>query len=118
MGPIAKHLKKHFICKQCSDCCKTGVVVDLKQALKIIDKCGGQMHHLKKNKDFPSGFSVETSYDSDKCLYLKRNKCTIYKHRPRYCGEFPLEDGKVSQEVDLCPQLDSKGRHKKKKKNV
>jgi Fe-S-cluster containining protein len=31
--------------------------------------------------------------DHDVCPFLKNNECSIYKHRPKMCKDFPLNDG-------------------------
>lgn len=96
--------KKHPKCKRCGKCCKVqGVMVDLEEAKKIIDKYGGMVHNLHRDKDFPSGWVVQTAYKNSGCTWQKGKLCSVHKHRPHYCKEFPYEDGNLSWLVKQCP---------------
>ena len=92
------------VCKECKggSCCSDGVDVGLMEASRIstlkLNIKKPWFRNLHKDKDFPSGWAVETIVRNGSCLFQKKDKkCTIYNDRPRYCAEFPFEDGKVSQ---------------------
>ena len=51
-------------CKTQADCCKLGAWIDLEEAKKIISLgIKGDFFHLEKDKDFPSGYCIGTSYE-------------------------------------------------------
>lgn len=97
-------------CPQMSSCCQSGVWVDLEEAKTILDLGikKGVFHHLEIDDDFPSGFKVAPSYDDVPCSFLdKKGLCKIHKIgydlKPRYCKEYPFEDGKPAEDLeDLC----------------
>ncbi|MFH1578475.1 MAG: hypothetical protein ABIC18_05340 [Candidatus Omnitrophota bacterium] len=96
-------------CPQKEHCCKEGVWVDLKEARNIssLRLCGG-FYNLKKDKKFPSGYKVDTSYENNPCSFLTADGlCSIHKVdynlKPTYCKEFPYEDGKIAPYAkELC----------------
>lgn len=96
---------KKINCLECSkkeNCCQTGAFVDLKEALKILSLgLPGKFYYLKKDKKFPSGYKVDTSYNHGPCSFLTtEGLCSIHKIdydlKPTYCKEFPYEDGKIA----------------------
>ena len=96
-------------CPQRAYCCQESVWVDLKEAGNIssLRLCGG-FYHLKKDRGFPSGYKVATSYEDSPCSFLTADGlCSIHKVdynlKPTYCKEFPYEDGKISPHAkELC----------------
>ena len=106
-------MKKSVNCLDCGSlglCCSEGVWVDLEEA-KSIEAYGifeGEFSHLKKDKTFPSGWKVSSSYNDSPCTFLAPDKlCKIHKTdfdlKPKYCKEFPIQDGKISPSFkNLC----------------
>ncbi|MDD4879368.1 MAG: hypothetical protein PHR22_02795 [Candidatus Omnitrophica bacterium] len=107
-------------CRQQHSCCDFGAWVDLEVAKKILSlKLKGDFYHLEKDKDFPSGYRVGTSYEDNCCSFLTPSGlCSIHKAdyslKPAHCKEFPYEKGKLSPFADvLC--LRAKPKIKKKR---
>ncbi|MBN3037985.1 MAG: YkgJ family cysteine cluster protein [Candidatus Omnitrophica bacterium] len=114
-------------CEKCpkkDSCCQTGAWVDLEEAKKILAlRLKGSFHHLRKDRQFPSGYKVATSYEDDEpCTFLtSEGLCSIhkvdYELKPTYCKEFPLEDGKLAPDVDeICYMYREMVKNKRKKK--
>jgi len=110
-------------CKTQSDCCRFGSWVDLEEAKKILSLgLKGEFFQLERDKDFPSGYCIGTSYEDNPCSFLDTDGlCTIHKKdyrlKPRICKEFPYENKKISPFADvLCTLYKSRIRKKKKKK--
>ncbi len=108
-----------FECKTQSDCCRRGAWVDLEEAKKIISlKLKGEFFQMEKDKDFPSGHKIGTSYEDEPCTFLDRDGlCSIhkvhYKHKPVSCKEFPYENDKVAPIAGvLCTVFKLKQREK------
>ncbi|MGD0336835.1 MAG: YkgJ family cysteine cluster protein [Candidatus Omnitrophota bacterium] len=106
-------------CKTQADCCRFGAWIDLEEAKRIISSgIKGDFFHLEKDKDFPSGYRVGTSYEDEQCSFLGRDGlCVIhkvdYRLKPVTCKEFPYEDNKISSFADvLCTVFKSKMRKK------
>ncbi|MEK6727746.1 MAG: YkgJ family cysteine cluster protein [Candidatus Omnitrophota bacterium] len=107
-------------CKSQADCCRLGAWIDLEEAKKIISLgLKGDFFHLEKDKDFPSGYRVGTSYVDEPCSFLGSDGlCSIHKLdyslKPNTCKEFPYENNKVSPFADvLCTPFKAKIRKKK-----
>ena len=110
--------KKSISCHECktqADCCRFGAWIDLEEAKKIISRgIKGDFFHLEKDKDFPSGYRVGTSYEDNRCSFLDSDGlCSIHKVdyclKPVTCKEFPYENNKVSSFADvLCSVYKSK----------
>jgi Fe-S-cluster containining protein len=110
-----------FECRTQSDCCRLGAWIDLDEAKKIISRgIKGDFFHLEKDKDFPSGYRVGTSYEDEQCSFLGRDGlCRIHKVdyslKPNTCKEFPYENNRVSSFADvLCTPYKSKLKKRKK----
>jgi len=108
-----KRKKKEDInCLECrtqADCCRLGAWIDLEEAKKIISRgIKGDFFHLEKDKDFPSGYRIGTSYDDNSCSFLDSGGlCSIhkidYRLKPDTCKQFPYENDKISPFADvLC----------------
>jgi hypothetical protein len=100
-------------CHRCSSpqsCCQEGVSIDLGEAVKILSLgLPGEFFHLAKDRDFPSGYRIDTSFGTNPCTFLtKEGLCSIHKIdyalKPTPCKEFPYnEDGSLSSDVTtLC----------------
>jgi len=92
------------ICKSCEDgtCCFGGVDVDLAEAIRIslldLDIKKPWFEYLHRDKDLPSGWAVETTVRNGSCVFQKEDRrCVIYKIRPRYCAEYPYENGSLAK---------------------
>jgi Fe-S-cluster containining protein len=99
-------------CKRGSECCKFGAWVDLEEAKKILAlRLKGDFYHFEKDKDFPSGYKVGTSYEDNPCSFLTSDGlCAIHKVdynlKPTHCKEFPYEKGRLSDFADvLCIEV-------------
>lgn len=125
MRKTGKH-KASIDCRECktqSDCCRLGAWIDLNEAKKIISHgIKGDFFHLEKDKDFPSGFRVGTSYEDEPCSFLDSDGlCRIHKAgyhlKPDTCKEFPYENSKLSSFADvLCSVYKSRLKKAKRKK--
>ncbi len=109
-------------CKSQADCCRLGAWIDLEEAKKILSLgIKGDFFHLEKDKDFPSGYRVGTSYEDNPCSFLDSDGlCSIHKVdyslKPNTCKDFPYENNKVSDFADvLCTLYKSKIKNKVKK---
>ncbi len=114
-------------CKTQSDCCQLGAWIDLEEAKKIISLgIKGDFFHLEKDKDFPSGYRIGTSYEDEPCSFLDADGlCSIhkvdYRHKPKTCKDFPYEDNKISPFIDvLCTlhkaKIKKRGKNKKRRR--
>lgn len=122
MNKENKH-KKTISCHKCktqSDCCRLGAWIDLEEAKKIISVgIKGDFFHLEKDKDFPSGYRVGTSYEDNSCSFLDSDGlCLIHKVdyciKPKTCKDFPYENNKLSPYADvLCTPYKSKKKSKR-----
>ncbi len=108
-------------CREKKSCCDFGAWVDLEEAKKILSLgLKGDFYHLEKDKDFPSGYRVGTSYVDNLCSFLTpEGLCSIHKVdynlKPAHCREFPYENGKLSPFADLlCSRVKSKIKIKKR----
>lgn len=126
---MANRKKKHknnIDCRQCrtqSDCCMTGTWADFEEAKKIVNLgLKGEFFQLEKDKDFPSGYCIGTSYGDSSCSFLDSDGlCSIHKVdynlKPKTCKEFPYENSKMSPFVDiLCTLYRSRMKNRDKKK--
>jgi len=108
------------LCKICSQgsCCRWGVELDLMEVAQILQKKldipKPWFEYLGMSKAFPSGFRFSTLLKDKRCIFQADNmRCRIYEVRPRFCSEFPLEDGK---KAPYYHQLCHHGKAAKKKK--
>lgn len=104
---------KEIDCSKCTwpaSCCQEGVSIDLEEAVKILSLgLPGEFFHLDKDKDFPSGYRIDTSFGDNPCSFLaKDGLCSIHKVdyalKPTPCKEFPYaEDDEISSDAEaLC----------------
>ncbi len=112
-----------FKCKAQSDCCRLGAWIDLNEAKKILSLgIKGDFFHLEKDKDFPSGYKVGTSYEDEQCAFLDPDGlCRIHKidyaFKPITCKEFPYEGKKISSIAEyLCVEHRSNIKKDKQRK--
>ena len=111
-------------CKTQSDCCQTGAWIDLEEAKRIVDRgIQGVFYHLEKDKDYPSGYRVGTSFEDNSCSFLDPDGlCAVHKVdyalKPRSCKEFPYEGKKLSCFVDYLCTMYKSGLKKRSKPGV
>jgi Fe-S-cluster containining protein len=123
-----KKSKKSISCHECktqADCCKFGAWIDLEEAKKIISRrIKGDFFHLERDKGFPSGYKVGTSYEDELCSFLDADGlCSIhkvdYRLKPVTCKDFPYENNRISYFADaLCTLYKTKIKNKNKKKQA
>ena len=121
-----RRVKESISCLKCrsqSDCCRLGAWIDLEEAKKIISLgIKGDFFHLEKDKDFPSGYRIGTSYEDNSCSFLDPDGlCLIHKVdyniKPKTCKDFPYENNKLSPFADvLCTPFKSKIKNSNKRK--
>lgn len=110
-------------CRKCSwpaSCCQGGSSIDLEEAIKILPLgLQGEFFHLEKDKDFPSGYRIDTSYEDNPCSFLTaEGLCAIHKVgynlKPANCREFPNNaDGTISSDAKILCALYRQNRAKK-----
>ena len=108
------------LCKECTvgRCCKDGVELDLLEVARILrrdpDVPQPWFRYLSRSKEFPSGFRFTTVVRHRRCVFQREDRrCAVYDVRPRYCREFPIEDG---GRAPLYHYLCQRGRKKRKKR--
>lgn len=102
-------------CEMMGSCCRYGTTVGLEEAKKILKlDLLGEFYNLESDISFKSGYSLSTSINGEPCSFLcSDGKCSIhkisYKYKPKYCKQFPCEDGKlINQSYQLCYKLNKK----------
>jgi len=113
-----KKSRRSIKCVECrtqADCCRLGAWIDLEEAKRIVARgIKGDFFHLEKDKSFPSGYRVGTSYEDNPCSFLGSDGlCLVhkvdYRLKPKTCKDFPYENNRVSSFADfLCTQYKSK----------
>lgn len=103
------------LCKTCVTglCCRDGVEADLSEAKKIatlkLNIKKPWFQGLFYDKDLPSKWGLSTVVRDGRCVFQAKDyRCRIYKYRPNYCREFPLEFGTLPK---LYHYLCEKPRH-------
>jgi len=103
-----------FKCIECGNCCKMPGYVFLNE--KDIEEIANFFGLSKKEfenkyiKIYAGRKRTKDDY-GEPCIFLKNNKCTIYKVRPKQCRTFPfwiesLKDNEYWQEIsDYCGAL-------------
>ncbi|MFC1708502.1 YkgJ family cysteine cluster protein [Candidatus Omnitrophota bacterium] len=103
-GKKITHEELLEICTTCANgsCCQDGVEVDLEQA-KTISKLNINLKKpwfegLIEDNDVPSGWGISTVVRDGRCVFQRKNHlCMIYKHRPIFCRDFPMEKGQIAE---------------------
>ncbi len=92
------------MCTTCAtgSCCQDGVEVDLDEAKKIsklkVNVKKPWFEGLFEDSDMPSGWGISTVKRDGRCLFQRKNYlCMIYEHRPAFCREFPIENGRIAE---------------------
>jgi Fe-S-cluster containining protein len=112
-----------FHCVKCGICCgdteeKTRRILLLKPEAEQISKTILQptsRFALKIKGAEPYSYEMKKTMDDGKCVFLKNDRCTIYKVRPLICRFYPFElksssDGKYQfLFTEECPGV-GKGR--------
>ena len=115
-----RHIKCHE-CKTQADCCRVGAWIDLEEAKRIISAgIKGDFFHLEKDRWFPSGYKVGTSYEDEPCSFLGSDGlCLVHKVdyglKPATCKDFPYENNRISYFADvLCTPYKARIRKQQK----
>lgn len=92
-----KDLPKCMACAVGS-CCSEGVELDLLEVAEILKRSPAipkpWFEYLGRDKTFPSGFKFSTITRNRRCVFQDDSmRCRVYPVRPRFCAEFPLENG-------------------------
>lgn len=105
------------VCIECDQgtCCREGVEVDLLEVARILERPldlpKPWFKFLGRDKKFPSGYKFTTLLKNRRCIFQNgRMRCRVYEIRPRFCVEFPFEEGKKA------PYYHSLCHHAKKKR--
>ncbi len=112
------------LCKECflGSCCRWGVELDLLEVAQILQKRldipKPWFEFLGRDKRYPSGYKFSTMVKNRRCIFQADNRrCLVYEVRPRYCSEFPLEDGKKAPYYhSLCHRGKKLAKEKKQRK--
>ena len=122
MGKENKSHKKEspaiVVCRECGQgaCCRDGVEADLFEVARILEESldisRPWFQYLGRDKRFPSGFKFTTLVRHRRCIFQNAQKrCMIYAIRPRFCEEFPLENGKKAPYYHkLCYHGEKRGK--------
>ena len=112
MKDCINNIKRELLksCKACKrgSCCQDGVELDLQEARRIsklkLRLKKPWFEDLLKDTNLPSGWKVSTVARDGRCVFQKKNfRCRIYRHRPNFCRDFPLENGGIAEFYDyLC----------------
>lgn len=117
----AKNMPDTTVCVTCyqGSCCRYGVEADLFEVARILEEPldipKPWFQFLGRDKRFPSGFKFETIVRNRRCVFQdEKMLCRVYEIRPRFCVEFPLEDGgKAPYYHSLCHHAKRKNKRKK-----
>ena len=116
MGKSKRITKKHILtlCTTCMTgmCCRDGVEVDLSEAKRIaklkVNIKKPWFEGLFYDRVLPSKWGVGTVLRDDRCVFqAEDHRCLIYKHRPQYCRDFPLEFGSIADWYHYLCELPS-----------
>ncbi|HJJ56086.1 MAG TPA: YkgJ family cysteine cluster protein [Methanocorpusculum sp.] len=108
-----------FNCKQCGKCCSglnNEVLVSPPEIERIIKSTGLQLEDIvepypewldRDNSKFTFGWVLQRDREGN-CIFLKNNRCQIYKDRPHICRTYPfmLNDSKlIISECQGCASI-------------
>ena len=108
-----------FDCNKCGLCCgdtenKIRHIILLKSDAQRISVFTGQaikQFAFKISGYKPYVYEMQKNLETKKCIFLKKNKCTIYKQRPLICRFYPFElrqekNGKaIFKNTSECPGI-------------
>lgn len=97
-----------FECIKCGKCCRwNGYVFLTKEDIDRISKDSGEPREdwIEKNTKIVKGSPVLINKkDTEECIYLKDDKCSIFDIKPKQCDEYPKVYDK------RCPGFNKNGR--------
>ncbi|MFQ5680676.1 MAG: YkgJ family cysteine cluster protein [Candidatus Omnitrophota bacterium] len=111
----AKKEELYARCRRCDTgiCCREGVELtesEMKRVLRLrpapdIRRPWFKPIDRRENPD--SDCDYETLLRDNRCVFqAKNNRCLVYRVRPRYCREFPLEgNGLAPYYTELCDRV-------------
>lgn len=109
------------LCGEClqGSCCRLGVEVDLFEVARILEKkldiAKPWFQYLGRDKMFPSGYKFTTLTRNRRCIFQNDvMRCLVYEIRPRFCEEFPLENGKKAPYYESLCHRAKKGKKKRR----
>ena len=114
--PIAADLAACKTCKVGS-CCYEGAELNKKELKRIIQynpSVPKPWVRLVEESEKPDGeHNFSTVVRNGTCVFQDgHNRCTVYKVRPHYCRDFPLENGKTAEHYQrLCVLFHEKWAH-------
>ncbi len=83
-------------CNKCGHCCKSIMLYSRKSnydGQAVFIKTEEEFLVLQKEEAFYNNLKVSGVTSNGElqfeCIYLQENKCSIYKHRPDFCKEYP-----------------------------
>ncbi|GAX84283.1 hypothetical protein CEUSTIGMA_g11705.t1 [Chlamydomonas eustigma] len=87
---------KKFHCTQCGKCCtgKGEIWVKEKEATTISDHLNVQLStflstYVKQYNKYKGFWLLKSRNDSESCIFLEDNKCSIHSVRPSQCSTYP-----------------------------
>ena len=98
-----------FACRKCGKCCKevsedSNLVMVMPDEINVIIKATGLAwesvaepypEFIREDGDTRYTFGWCIRRESNRCMFLKAGKCSIYNHRPWICRTYPFRlDGK------------------------
>jgi Fe-S-cluster containining protein len=91
-----------FKCMMCGNCCRFRVVPIDKEDVRRLEEAGYKDFYVKKGE-------LMMKRVNGKCVFLKEDKCTVHKFRPRVCREFPffkIYGIGYANKATFCPALE------------
>jgi Fe-S-cluster containining protein len=69
--------------------------------------------YVGRDRRSPSGYKFTTLVKNRRCIFQGHDwRCLVYSVRPRFCAEFPLENGKKAPYYhELCHHGKKEKRH-------
>ncbi len=106
-------------CKSCrvGSCCYEGAELNKKELKRIIryhPAVAKPWFRLVTDSEKPDGeHNFSTIIRDGTCVFQdKNNRCLVYKVRPHYCRDFPLENGQTAPHYRrLCVLFHEKWKH-------
>jgi Fe-S-cluster containining protein len=114
---VAAKIQEEIDCTQCGNCCRYSIVtVNAPEIAEIADYLGCEPTQVVQQYTIPDPDSHtvrQLASNTEGCVFLDGNLCTIYDVRPKACRDFPhlaLHErslggrlSSVSRWASLCP---------------
>src|SRR3989338_6119096 len=118
-----KHFKEiRFECiEDCGDCCKKGMVCVAEKEMQdkdLEEKLKGNLYVLENKYQKGANLIImregelikKTKYGE--CIFLDKNKCSIYSNKPLVCNSYPISVDPFDNEVYIDMQCKGVGKGK------